>query len=161
MWTGAWAALALFIIPRFRLSLALNNLKWIITSVLLAGLSVTAQARDAAFNYKMECQGCHAIDGRGQNDVIPALNNHMAKFLTVPGGREFLVQVPGAAQAPLSDAETADVLNYMLARFGPVAITQKYPPYTTAEVARLRKTPFTEVKQKRAALVKLIKEQQK
>lgn len=121
----------------------------------------SAQARDAAFNYKMECQGCHSIDGRGQTDVIPALNNDMAKFLTVAGGREFLVQVPGAAQAPLSDTETADVLNYMLQRFGPVEIAQQYPPYTSEEVARLRKTPLTEVKQKRAALVKLIEQQEK
>ena len=104
----------------------------------------------------MECQGCHGADGKGQNEAIPALNHHMATFLTVPGGREFLVQVPGAAQAPLSDADTADVLNYMLKRFGPVDIAAKYPPYTTDEVARLRKTPLTEVKQRRAELVKLI-----
>lgn len=108
----------------------------------------------------MECQGCHATDGRGQSDVIPALDNYMAKFLTVPGGREFLVQVPGAAQAPLSDAETAAVLNYMLNKFGPIAIAQAYPPYSSEEVARLRKTPVTEVKQKRAALVKLIQRQE-
>jgi len=85
----------------------------------------------------------------------------MAKFLTVPGGREFLVQVPGAAQAPLSDAETADVLNYMLREFGPREIADKYPPFTTEEVAELRKKPLTEVKQKRATLVKLIQQQEK
>ena len=118
-----------------------------------------AQARDAAFNYKMECQGCHAVDGRGQSDVIPALNKHMAFFLTVPGGREFLVQVPGAAQAPLNDAETAAVLNYMLNKFGPPEIAQQYPPYSKEEVARLRKSPLTEVKQKRAMLIELITKQ--
>jgi len=85
----------------------------------------------------------------------------MAKFLTVPGGREFLVQVPGAAQAPLTDAETADVLNYMLRLFGPKQIAEKYPPFTEEEVAMLRKTPLTEVKQKRATLVKLIEKQEK
>jgi hypothetical protein len=140
----------------------LNNPNLTIAFFLLASLcSVTAQARDAAINYQMECQGCHSADGRGQSDVIPALNHYMAKFLTVPGGREFLVQVPGAAQAPLSNAETAEVLNYMLIKFGPADIAQKYPPYTTEEVARLRKTPSTEIKQKRAALVKLIERQEK
>jgi len=104
----------------------------------------------------MECQGCHGADGQGQNEAIPALNNHLAQFLTVPGGRAFLAQVPGVAQAPLTDAETADVLNYMLKRFGPADIAAKFPPFTTEEVALLRKTPLTEVKQKRAALVKLI-----
>ena len=116
---------------------------------------------EIAINYKMECQGCHSADGRGQTDVIPTLKDHMAKFLTVPGGREFLVQVPGAAQAPLSDAETADVLNYMLRLFGPKQIAEKYPPFTEEEVAMLRKTPLTEVKQKRATLVKLIEKQEK
>jgi len=120
-----------------------------------------SHAKDPALNYTMECQGCHNADGSGQGDVIPTLKNNMAKFLTVPGGREFLVQVPGAAQAPISDAETADVLNYMLQRFGPTDVAQQYPPYTTDEVARLRKTPLTEVKQRRAALVQLLKEQEK
>jgi len=118
-------------------------------------------AKDPAINYKMECQGCHSADGRGQTDVIPTLKDHMAKFLTVPGGREFLVQVPGAAQAPLSDAETADVLNYMLRLFGPKQIAENYAPFTEEEVATLRKTPLTEVKQKRAALVKLIQQHEK
>jgi mono/diheme cytochrome c family protein len=124
-------------------------------------VAASAQAKDPATNFMMECQGCHAIDGSGNISAIPALKNYMAKFLTVPGGREFLVQVPGAAQAPLSDAETAEVLNYLLKKFGPLEIAQQYPPYTAEEVARLRKTPLTEVKQKRAALVKLIEQQEK
>jgi hypothetical protein len=129
--------------------------------IFLLLLCSSAEAKDANFNYKMECQGCHSADGRGQSDVIPTLDHYMANFLTVPGGREYLVQVPGAAQAPLTDEETADVLNLMLRKFGPKEITEKYPPYTAEEVAELRKTPLTEVKQKRAALVKLIQQQSK
>jgi hypothetical protein len=131
--------------------------------ILVAMLLFTtlAHAKDPNINFMMECQGCHSVDGSGQGDVIPTLKNNMAKFLTVPGGREFLVQVPGAAQAPLSNAETADILNWMLRRFGPQDIAEKYAPYTEEEVAALRKTPLTEVKQKRAALVKLIEQQEK
>lgn len=120
-----------------------------------------AQAKDPALNYTMECQGCHGADGSGQNDEIPALDNHLAKFLTVSGGRAFLAQVPGVAQAPLSDADTAEVLNYMLKRFGPADVAAKYPPYTADEITLLRKTPLTEVKQKRAALVKSIEKGEK
>ena len=133
-----------------------NEYILIFVSIFLLGNFSPAYAKNPKFNYMMECQGCHSSDGRGQSDVIPTLKDHMAKFLTVPGGREFLVQVPGAAQAPLTDAETADVLNYMLHLFGPKAIAEKYAPFTEAEVAELRKSPLTEVKQKRAALVKLI-----
>ena len=132
----------------------------ILVTLLLCG-GAFAHAKDPAMNYMMECQGCHGADGHGQNEAIPALDNNMAKFLTVPGGRAFLAQVPGVAQAPLSHADTADVLNYMLKRFGPAEIAAKYPPFTADEVAKLRKTPLTEVKQKRAALVKLINAQPK
>ncbi len=115
-----------------------------------------AQAKDPQLNYMMECQGCHGADGSGGLETIPAMNNQLAKFLAIPGGREFLVKVPGVAQSSLSDAETTAVLNWMLNRFGPSEIAQSYPPYTVEEVSRLRKTPLTEVQQKRTMLLKML-----
>ena len=50
----------------------------------------------------------------------------MGTFLTVPGGREYLVRVPGSAQSPLSDAELARVLNWMIRAFGPPAIAADF-----------------------------------
>lgn len=104
----------------------------------------------------MECQGCHLSDGSGGVSSIPSFNNHVAKFLTVPGGREFLAQVPGVARAPLSDEDMALVLNWLLLEFGPRHIAEQYPPYTADEVARLRKIPLMAVTQRRSVLVKKI-----
>lgn len=136
-------------------------MKFTAVAIVLLSWVSWADAKNPRLSYMLECQGCHAADGSGSISTIPSLKNHMAKFLTVPGGREFLAQVPGAAQAPLSDAESAEVLNYMLKEFGPVEIAQQHPPYTAEEVSRLRKTPLTEVTAKRAALVKLIGRQEK
>jgi len=38
----------------------------------------------------------------------------MGYFMRVDGGREYLAQVPGSSQSPLSDQETADLLNWMV-----------------------------------------------
>lgn len=104
----------------------------------------------------MECQGCHLADGSGGVSSIPPLDNHVAKFLTVPGGREFLAQVPGVARSPLKDEEITAVLNWLLNEFGPQDIARSYPPYTVQEVGALRKNPLTEVKKTRAALLEKI-----
>jgi len=112
-----------------------------------------ARAETGENNYLLECNGCHARDGRGANDTVPSLRGEMAKFLAVAGGREFLVQVPGSAQSPLSDRELADTLNWMLAEFGPAGIARQYPPYTASEVAALREQPLVDVRAAREALV--------
>lgn len=115
-----------------------------------------AAAKDPKILFMMECQGCHLADGSGGVSNIPPLNGHVAKFLTVPGGREFLAQVPGVARSPLSDAEITAVLNWLLLEFGPVDIAKQFPPYTVEEVSMLRKAPLTEVVHRRAELIQLI-----
>jgi hypothetical protein len=110
--------------------------------------------------YMIECQGCHLSDGGGGLSSIPTLHNHVAKFLGVPGGREYLVQVPGVALSSLSDQDTTAVLNWMLATFGPVEWSRQYAPYTALEVATLRKKPLTEIAHKRAELLLLMQQSQ-
>lgn len=110
--------------------------------------------------YMMECQGCHLSDGGGGLNSIPTLQNHVAKFLGVPGGREYLVQVPGVALSSLSDQDITAVLNWMLTKFGPVEWTQQFPPYTAPEVAALRKKPLAEITHRRAELVLLMQQSQ-
>ena len=130
-------------------------------SCVLAGVSVFGISRNAAAetgenSYLLECQGCHARDGQGAVDTVPTLRGEMAKFLLVEGGREFLVQVPGSAQSPLTDQELADTLNWMLAQFGPADIARQHPPYTATEVAGLRAEPLVEVQVVRETLVAAI-----
>jgi hypothetical protein len=67
-------------------------------------------------------------------------------------GRRFLVQVPGSSQSRLSDAELADVLNWMIGNLS-VAKPVRFAPFTPAEVAGYRRIPLVGV---RAAREKLI-----
>ena len=70
--------------------------------VTLAGDSGTDLARQ---NYILNCQGCHLADGTGFRGKVPKMAGFVGYFLHVDGGREFIVQVPGAANAPISDGE--------------------------------------------------------
>ena len=127
-----------------------------VLATVLVGASEHLAAETGENSYLLECQGCHARDGRGANATVPALRGEMAKFLTVEGGREFLVQVPGSAQSPLTDQELADTLNWMLERFGPADIARQHPPYTATEVAGLRGEPLVNVQAARETLLEAI-----
>ena len=61
-------------------------------------------AEQAHVDYMLKCQGCHRPDGSGDDQSAPPLRGVVARFLTVPGGREFLGRVPGVATANLDDA---------------------------------------------------------
>ena len=93
-------------------------------------------------NYALNCQGCHRTDGTGDGDTAPALAGHVSVFTTLPGGREYLSRVPGAATAPISDAELAELLNWALWNFDPSHVATGFKPYTAAEVGALRARPF-------------------
>jgi mono/diheme cytochrome c family protein len=98
-----------------------------------------------ALDYALNCQGCHRADGAGTPGGVPALAGSVGRFLRVPGGREFLVQVPGVAQAPLDDDALAAVLNWLLERFDHDNLPRAFAPYTATEVGALRAHPLTNV----------------
>jgi mono/diheme cytochrome c family protein len=89
-------------------------------------------------NYVLHCQGCHGANGASElPGAIPPLQQ-MGWFLGVPGGREYLAQVPGVAQAPIDDAQLAELLNYTVRRYAAATLAGPFRPYTTAEMARVR-----------------------
>ncbi len=122
----------------------------------LAALVLAARAAAAyapAVEYALNCQGCHRADGAGTPGSVPPLAGSVARFLAVPGGREYLVQVPGVAQAPLDDATLAAVVDWMLHRFDPEHIPRTFTPYTADEIARLRAKPLVDVEGTRRRLL--------
>lgn len=120
----------------------------------LGGGPARAADEDPRVLYMLHCQGCHLPDGTGSPGAVPALRDSVARFLAVPGGREFLVRVPGSANAPLSDAELAAVLNWMVREFGPARFARAARPYEPDEVARLRRAPLVEVDSVRESLLR-------
>jgi hypothetical protein len=119
---------------------------------LLAGV-VSAHAETPQVDYLLQCQGCHRADGGDTPGSVPALRDFVGRFLSVPGGREYLIRVPGSAQSPLDDAELAAVLNWMIERFGPAEVSAAFTPFTAQEITRLRTPPLTEVESVRSDLV--------
>jgi mono/diheme cytochrome c family protein len=112
-------------------------------------------AQRAWQNWTLNCQGCHRPDGSGTEGTAPSLAGTVARFLSVPGGREYLGRVPGVATSPLSNRDLAEVVNWMLWRFDREHLPAKFQPYTADEMGRMRTSPLRmEASQMRADLLK-------
>jgi hypothetical protein len=104
-----------------------------------------ARAYTPAVDYALNCQGCHLRDGSATRDAVPALAGSIARFLAVPGGREYLVRVPGVSQSALDDTALAALLNWVVKEFDRKHVPAGFAPFTAQEVARLRKAPLIDV----------------
>jgi mono/diheme cytochrome c family protein len=126
----------------------------------LALVTATAAHAAAAYrpriDYQLNCQGCHLADGTGEAGRVPSVRGMLVPFAQVPAGRRYLIQVPGVSESSLSDRATAAVLNWMVHRLSDVPVPDDFVPFTTAEVARWRRIPLTNVAATRARVQRLI-----
>ncbi len=124
---------------------------------LLLATAATPGGADEALahqHYMLQCQGCHRPDGTGTMTTAPQMTGMVARFLAVPGGREYIARVPGVATAVLTDAQLAELLNWTLYRFDAAHVPADFQPYTASEVGTLRRQPLrTEAKVLRARLI--------
>jgi mono/diheme cytochrome c family protein len=128
--------------------------------VLIATLSVASAAvagGSPAELYTLNCWGCHKPRAEGIPGTVPRLANSMGDFLHVSGGREYLVEVPGVAASALSDAEIAEVLNWLLSTFNKADTPSDFKPYTAAEVAKYRPHQLIKITETRDELVRQLK----
>lgn len=106
-------------------------------------------------NWTLNCQGCHRPDGSGSAGTAPSLAGTVSIFLNVPGGRDYLGRVPGVATSPLSNADLAELMNWMFWRFDKEHVPVDFVPFTAGELARLRTNPLRlEASPMRAALLR-------
>jgi mono/diheme cytochrome c family protein len=129
-------------------------------AVLIAALSIASAGLaggSPAELYTLNCWGCHKPRAEGIPGTVPRLANSMGDFLRVPGGREYLVEVPGVAASALSDAEIAQVLNWLLITFNKAETPPDFKPYTAAEVAKYRPHQLIKITETRDDLVKRLK----
>ncbi len=117
------------------------------------GLAGSAGGYTPAVDYAVHCQGCHLADGAATPGSVPALAGSVGALARAPGGRAYMVRVPGVAQAPLRDDELAELLNWVVARFGGPEAAAGFPPYTASEVRRLRAEPLVDVDGARRAVL--------
>lgn len=110
-------------------------------------------------DYALNCQGCHQFDGSGMGDRVPAMKGLVAKFLSVPGGREYLTRVPGVTGAALDDEALAKVMNYVLRSQDPGNLPADFVEFSTQEMAAgRRKVLGTDAPRMRAELLDRLSE---
>lgn len=98
------------------------------------------------------CAGCHRVDGAGSRSAgVPDLRR-LGAWLQVPGGREYIVGVPGVMGSGLDDAGVAAVVNWVLATLARDSAPPGHRPYAADEVARARAAPPLDVAGERARL---------
>lgn len=110
-------------------------------------------------DYMLQCRGCHGPDGAGAPGAAPSFRGQVGRFLSVPGGREYLIRVPGTAQSELDDAHTAALLNWLVHEFSRNEVPADFVPYSAAEVGRWRRSPLLDVWTTRRELVQAIEGQ--
>ena len=99
---------------------------------------------DAHADYLLYCRGCHLHTG----DAVPAANvpsrQELAPLLESADGRENLVRVPGVSQTPMTDAQVAAVLNWVLTNFNSESLPNGFEPFTAEEVSKARPKVLTD-----------------
>jgi len=98
-----------------------------------------------AQDYMLYCMGCHGAQAEGVPGKVPPLAHSLGLFMRTPGGRNYVLRVPGAANSALSDAQLAAVLNWLAQEFNAGELTADVPMFTAAEVTAQRHTPLVSV----------------
>jgi hypothetical protein len=96
--------------------------------------------------YVLFCAGCHGMEGEGggggggMKQIFPFAPD-IGVFLHDPQGRAYLANVGGVTSSGMTEAETAQVLNYILSSFGSASLPRDFVPYTAEEIRALRRDP--------------------
>ena len=109
-------------------------------------------------NYLHYCAGCHLDDGSGKpSHGIPNMRGVLGQFLRVDGGREFIIKVPGVSHTPLADGDVAALMNWLLDGIAQPSTPPGTPPYTAAEVTRLRSERMVDIPGTRKEIVERLR----
>jgi hypothetical protein len=122
------------------------------------GLSLPGLARafEPEVNYQLQCMGCHRRDGSGQPGRVPSVRRTLVPMSCLPQGRDFVMRVPGVAQAPLSDVDLAALLNWMMRHVSDAGVSGSPRDYSAVEVHGARSHPLADVKIARARVLRLL-----
>lgn len=122
-------------------------------SLLLSPPAIAAGNGAARSDYILHCSGCHTMNGQGTvSGGIPAFPDSIEHIAGLDDGRTYMVHVPGVISNNLTDAEIADVLNYILDQWG-----DGENHFSPAEVTRRRAERIGDVVVYRRSLVRQLR----
>ena len=121
---------------------------------LTGALTGSAWGYEPVVNYQLHCMGCHLADGSGQPGRVPSIRRSLVLLSASPQGRDFVVRVPGVAQSPLSNEDTAALLNWMVRTLSDLKVPPGFQDYSASEVQSLRNRPLVRVSALRARLLR-------
>ncbi|HEY1927040.1 MAG TPA: hypothetical protein VGG92_06220 [Caulobacteraceae bacterium] len=130
----------------------------------LAALSTAAPAAPPAdhltakSNYLERCGGCHGVQGRAFAATVPDLRDRAGWFLCDAAGRDYVSRLPNIVFSRLTDADLADMLNYVVFDLGGASTPKGARPYTAVEMAHARREPLstTDLETYRTEVVKVL-----
>ncbi len=96
----------------------------------------------AESSYLESCGGCHGIQGISADGIIPPLKDRAGYFLCTEKGRGYIVRLPNVAFAKWSDAELAEMMNFVAFGLGGASAPAAAKRYTPEEVKDLRAHPL-------------------
>lgn len=127
------------------------TIRYVLAVLLLCTAGIASA--DPRTDYLLYCRGCHLINGSGVPPEVPTLVNDIGKLVAIPGGREYIVRVPGVSQTAMNDSELAAVLNWVLAEFNAETTPTNFAPYTSDEIGEARKKVLVDPLKYRASLL--------
>jgi hypothetical protein len=125
-----------------------------IVSIIVCLLSISAGASPKS-DYMIHCMGCHAMDGNGLPPEVPAFDSTLGDIVGKPGGRAYLIQVPGASQSPIDDERLAKVLSWLLHQYAEDDLPQNFRDISTLEVSKFRSVTLQNPALDRARLLSI------
>jgi len=121
--------------------------------VVLCLAATGAAFADPKTDYLLYCRGCHLTNGESVPPAVPTLVNELGKFFSIPGGREYLIRVPGVSQTPLDNERLAQVLNWVMTEFNANTLPDDFKPFSGQEVGNSRANVLADPLKHRAAIV--------
>lgn len=115
-----------------------------VLGIALLALVLPAEAgpRAPRENYILRCAGCHGMEGAGtKTGGVPSFYGGISLLANDDAARTYMMHVPGVIGASLSDAEIAEVMNWINHKWG----SAPAPDFTEAEVTRRRAVPVGDV----------------
>ena len=116
-------------------TISLGKSVFLAVALLVIEGTVAASPRS---DFLLHCAGCHLPEGTGMPPEVPTLVGSLGVIAASDEGRDYLARVPGASQAPISDARLASVLNWVLMELNNETLPESFKPLTAREVGNSR-----------------------